>query len=96
MPNRNFNPRPLRDASDWNLRNNMLLSNAKPQAIFVLAQRALITCRDCFGFGHSTKKCPTTRILNNCRYSYIIARQALYRIRAQEPVPMSKQSENPI
>jgi hypothetical protein len=25
--------------------------------------RGQVTCRDCFGFGHSVSKCPTTRIL---------------------------------
>ena len=31
------------------------------------AERMAITCRDCYGFGHSMKKCPTARKLDLIR-----------------------------
>lgn len=56
-------PKPQRAPGSWmngRLIIESVLDGHKPMATQLLLERANITCRDCYGFGHGIKKCLTT------------------------------------
>jgi hypothetical protein len=62
-----FKPNPLRESKLWKA--GVLMASAEPQntGLKRLEHAAVITCRDCFGFGHSSSKCPTARRFDEYR-----------------------------
>lgn len=58
-------PKPQRKIADGWRQGFLIMSNVKDEmhkiaAERVLLERGAITCRECYGFGHGIKKCPTT------------------------------------
>lgn len=62
----------------------MLVNTGKPNAFGFkeLYQASAITCRDCYGFGHSIKKCPTGAKLDKLRLTGDIAKKTISRYRS--------------
>jgi len=78
-----FEPIPLRNSDQWKHAQVILASNPKNTVKTQLAHLATITCRDCFGFGHGAKKCPTARKLNLYRKSDKLLRTVISRARTK-------------
>ena len=75
-------PRPLRLGTDW--AHVVLVVQNGGVTDFgenLLKERVNITCRDCYGFGHSMKKCPSARKLNLLRQTCQIAKISISRYR---------------
>jgi hypothetical protein len=78
-----FEPKPLRLAEDWKHLGVIEKSSPTQLATEKLNDAAKITCRDCFGFGHSLKKCPTGRKLDEHRHGNQLLRIVVSRARAK-------------
>jgi len=59
-----FEPKPLRKVLAWKHYAAIIASDPAPLAIERMKEASIITCRDCFGFGHTAKKCPTGKKLD--------------------------------
>ena len=78
-----FDPKPLRNKAYWKHFEAVTKSDPTPLAIAKMSDAALITCRDCFGFGHTMKKCPTGRKFNKYREGNKLLRVVISRSRAK-------------
>jgi hypothetical protein len=78
-----FDPKPLRKKEFWKQFEAVEKSNPAPLATAKMTEAALITCRDCFGFGHTMKKCPTGRKFNKYREGNKLLRVVISRARAK-------------
>jgi len=59
----NLTKKPQRIGTDWLV--GLDVSARGGQHIkAILSDHALLTCRDCYGFGHSKTKCPTAKKLD--------------------------------
>jgi hypothetical protein len=78
-----FDPKPLRNKMYW--RHFDAVSKSDPTALATakMTEAASITCRDCFGFGHTMKKCPTGRKFNKYREGNKLLRVVISRARAK-------------
>jgi hypothetical protein len=83
MPKLDIQPKQLRDADQWThynvIKNSIKLDVAKE----TLDRMVLLTCRDCFGFGHSAKKCPTAKKFDLLRTNNALMRSLISRYRAK-------------
>lgn len=78
-----FDPKPLRNKAHWKHFEAVSKSDPTPLATAKMTDAALITCRDCFGFGHTMKKCPTGRKFNKYREGNKLLRVVISRARAK-------------
>jgi hypothetical protein len=60
-------PKPIRVATEW-AQATLLKSCTNAEMITMLDERAVIVCRECYGFGHSRSKCPTRVKLNRISF----------------------------
>lgn len=74
-------PKPCRAITDWAFYAKLPHLEAKFHTQQEAEAKGLITCRDCFGFGHSVTKCPTTRILDANKQHSELYRTLLTRYR---------------
>lgn len=51
-------PRPIRKPDEW-AQAELLKECTNSEMVSMFAERVIIVCRECFGFGHSRSKCPT-------------------------------------
>jgi hypothetical protein len=75
-------PKPLRASTQWE--HATILATHGGLNEFGLKQVHVscnITCRDCYGFGHSIKKCPTGAKLDKLRLVGDIAKKSISRFR---------------
>lgn len=78
-----FDPKPLRTKAYWKHYEAVSKSDPTSLATAKMDEAALVTCRDCFGFGHTMKKCPTGRKLNKYREGNKLLRVVISRARAK-------------
>lgn len=76
--------KPQRTSDEWRFakefNKKFLVPKLVTQQIEVMGK---LTCRDCFGFGHSLKKCPTGRKLDAARVVTQLCRSVISRYRAE-------------
>lgn len=83
MATKLFEPKPLRSRVHWKQFEAIEKSSPTALATAKMTEAALITCRDCFGFGHTMKKCPTGRKFNKYREGNKLLRVVISRGRAK-------------
>ena len=71
-------PIPQRKPTDWTS-GVKLLDDCDPEeeAKAIIRYTATVTCRDCFGFGHSSSKCPTGRKFDALRLSHPFVKKVI-------------------
>lgn len=75
-------PVPRRDSSAWKAYKAVRQGNCPNSVLNKFADRSRITCRDCWGFGHSVKRCPTASKFEAMKQTNQIAKSGIHRIRA--------------
>lgn len=92
--------RPQRPASDFDSV-TFLLTNCEPtqEGTYAIQELAKSTCRTCFGFGHSQKKCPTEVKVRGYKLGNIFVRTVLANFNAfanSKWLKTSSMSEHPL
>ena len=80
---KSLEPKPLRREDQWEAFNAMKTCNPHQVAMNEMLDASKITCRDCFGFGHSVKKCPTGNNFDMFRAANQLVRSLISRYRAK-------------
>lgn len=78
-----FKPKPLRNANKWKAFQIMKECSMAPPVLQMWEHAAKVTCRDCFGFGHSATKCPTGKKFDDFRKINELVRSLIYRYRSK-------------
>jgi hypothetical protein len=78
-----YEPKPLRNANQWIAFQGIQVCHPHPVVVNKFKDASVITCRDCFGFGHSAKKCPTGNKFDKFRMVNNLVRSLISRYRAK-------------
>lgn len=76
-------PKPLRAKAAWKQLTIMLAADLTAIGKEKMNAAAKVTCRDCFGFGHTQKKCPTGKKFDEHREANSLLRTIISRARAK-------------
>jgi hypothetical protein len=83
MPALEIEPKSLRSKAFWTHKKVLDASIPNDLAKTAIINMAEVTCRDCFGFGHSAKKCPTGRKFDIARHTNNLVKTLISRYRAK-------------
>jgi|LauGreDrversion4_2_1035121.scaffolds.fasta_scaffold127069_2 hypothetical protein len=83
MPALEIEPKSLRSKTFWVHKKVLDASIPNELAKITIVNMTEITCRDCFGFGHSAKKCPTARKFDIARHTNNLLKTLISRYRAK-------------
>jgi hypothetical protein len=69
-----YEPNPQRPATHWTSIEALIEAGINEEGIALVYKKAKITCRQCYGFGHSIQNCATNRHIENYKKYNILSK----------------------